>query len=54
LLELVRKFDVGDGVDPDSVINAADKEGIANPRLQMDKMIRRGILYVHLDRVHVT
>lgn len=54
LLELVRNLDAGDGIDPDSLINAAEKEGIANPRLQMNKMIRRGILYVHLDRVHVT
>ena len=54
LLELVRKLDVEEGIDPDSLINAAEEEGIANPRLQMDKMIRRGILYVHLDRVHVT
>ena len=54
LLELVRKLDVEDGIDPDSLISAADEEGIANPRLQMNKMIRRGILYVHLDRVHVT
>ena len=54
LLELVRKLDVEEGIDLDSLINAAEEEGIANPRLQMDKMIRRGILYVHLDRVHVT
>ncbi len=54
LLELVRNLETGDGIDPDSLINAAEKEGIANPRLQMNKMIRRGILYVHLDRVHVT
>ena len=54
LLELVRNLDAGDGIDPDSLINVAEKEGIANPRLQMNKMIRRGILYVHLDRVHVT
>ena len=54
LLELIRKLDVEEGIDPDSLISAAEEEGIANPRLQMDKMIRRGILYVHLDRVHVT
>tara|TARA_B110000014_G_C19957825_1_gene495672 strand:- start:49 stop:477 length:429 start_codon:yes stop_codon:yes gene_type:complete len=53
-LELVRKLDKGDGIDPDSLIASAEEEGIANPRLQMNKMIRRGILYVHLDRVHVT
>jgi len=54
LLELVRKLDVGDGINPDYLISAADEEGIPNPKLQMNKMIRRGILYVHLDRVHVT
>ena len=56
LLELVRKLDVNDsdGIDPDTLINTAEEEGIANPRLQMNKMIRRGILYVHLDRIHVT
>ncbi len=54
LLELVRKLDVEDGIDSDSLISAAEEEGIANPRLQMNKMIRRGILYVHLDRIHVT
>ena len=54
LLELVRNLDAGEGIDPDSLISAAEEEGIVNPRLQMNKMIRRGILYVHLDRVHVT
>ena len=54
LLELVRKLDVGDGITPESLIEEAGKDNIPNPRLQMNKMIRRGILYVHLDRVHVT
>jgi len=54
LLELVRNLDAGEGIDPDSLVSAAEEEGIVNPRLQMNKMIRRGILYVHLDRVHVT
>ena len=54
LLELVRKLDVGDGINPDSLVSMAEEEGIPNPRLQMNKMIRRGILYVHLDRIHVT
>ena len=54
LLELVRSFDSEDGIDPDTLIIAAGKEKIPNPRLQMNKMVRRGILYVHLGRVHVT
>ncbi len=35
------------------IVVEGEEEGIPNPRLQMDKMIRRGILYVHLDKVHV-
>ena len=54
LLELVRSLDTGDGIDPDTLVTKAEEEGIARPRLQMNKMIRRGILYVHLDRVHIT
>ena len=42
------------GIDPESLVEAADEDNIPNPRLQMNKMIRRGILYVHLDRVYVT
>jgi len=53
LLELVRRLDLGEGIDSDSLVSAAEEEGIPNPRLQMDKMIRRGILYVHLGKVHV-
>ena len=54
LLELVRSLDVGEGIDPDTLVTKAEEDGIARPRLQMNKMIRRGILYVHLDRVHIT
>lgn len=54
LLELVRKLDVDEGINPEKLVAEAEKEGIPRPRLQMNKMIRRGILYVHLDRVHVT
>jgi len=54
LLELVRSLDKGEGITPDFLVTAAEEKNIPNPRLQMNKMIRRGILYVHLDRVHVT
>ena len=54
LLELIRKLDDGDGITLESLIEAAEEDNIPRPRLQMNKMIRRGILYVHLDRVHVT
>ena len=53
-LELVRSLDGGDGIDPDTLVTSADEAGIANPRLQMNKMIRRGILYIHEGKVQVT
>ena len=54
LLELVRSLDSDEGIDPDLLVIEAGKERIKNPRLQLNKMIRRGILYVHLGRIHVT
>ena len=54
LLELARTMDSGMGINPDKLYEAAEKEGISRPRLQVNKMVRRGILYVHLGRVHVT
>ena len=54
LLELARSMDSGMGINPDKLYEAAEKEGISRPRLQVNKMVRRGILYVHLGRVHVT
>ncbi len=53
-LELVRDLDIGSGIPPEELLARAGEEGIPNPRLQMNKMIRRGILYVHLGRIHVT
>jgi len=53
-LELVRELDEGDGIVPESLLNAAEKASIPNPRLQMNKMIRRGILYIHEGKIHVT
>ena len=53
-LTLVRELDIGSGIPPDELLALAGEEGIPNPRLQMNKMIRRGILYVHLGRIHVT
>ena len=54
LLELVRLLDTGDGVDPGDLRKAAQSKGISNPRLQLNKMMRRGILYAHEGRIHVT
>lgn len=53
LLELMRSLDSGNGVDPDKLRSAAQDKGITNPRLQLNKMMRRGILYAHEGRVHV-
>lgn len=53
LLELMRSLDSGNGVDPDELRSAAQDKGITNPRLQLNKMLRRGILYAHEGRVHV-
>lgn len=53
LLELMRSLDSGNGVDPDELRSAAQDKGITNPRLQLNKMMRRGILYAHEGRVHV-
>jgi hypothetical protein len=53
-LTMVRDLDIGSGIPPDELMVLAGEEGIPNPRLQMNKMIRRGILYVHLGRIHVT
>ena len=54
LLELVRSLDFGDGIDPEELRKAAQEKEIANPRLQLNKMMRRGILYAHLGRIHLT
>ena len=51
---MVKDLDIGSGIPPDELMVLAGEEGIPNPRLQMNKMIRRGILYVHLGRIHVT
>ena len=52
-LALVKNLDMESGIPPDELLALAGVEGIPNPRLQMNKMIRRGILYVHLGRIHV-
>ena len=53
-LELTKSLDKEEGINPDDLIQKAEEIGIPNPRLQMNKMIRRGILYVHQGNVHVT
>ena len=54
LLDLVRLLDSGSGVDPEKLKEIAKEKGITNPSLQINKMMRRGILYSHLDRIHLS
>ena len=54
LLELVRELDEEEGITPEELVIKAEDSGISRPRLQMNKMIRRGILYIHEGKIHVT
>ena len=54
LLELVREIDEEEGITLDELVLKAEAANIARPRLQMNKMIRRGILYIHEGKIHVT
>ena len=54
LLELVRELDEDEGISPEELVTKAEASGISRPRLQMNKMIRRGILYIHEGKIHVT
>ena len=54
LLELVRELDEDEGITPEELVTKAEASGISRPRLQMNKMIRRGILYIHEGKIHVT
>jgi len=53
LLELIRELDVDEGISPDELVIKAEAAEIPRPRLQMDKMVRRGILYIHKGKIHV-
>ena len=54
LLLLVRELGDEEGISPDDLVLKAEAKDIPRPRLQMNKMIRRGILYIHEGKVHVT
>ena len=54
LLELVRENTGEEGITPENLVAKAESANIPRPRLQMNKMIRRGILYIHKGKVHVT
>ena len=54
LLELVREDAGEEGITPEDLVTKAETANIPRPRLQMNKMIRRGILYIHKGKVHVT
>ena len=47
MLALMRSLDDGEGVDPDMLLSKAEQLGIPRPRLEMQKLVRRGILYLH-------
>jgi hypothetical protein len=51
---LVRELDKDEGITPEELVTKAEASGIIRPRLQMNKMIRRGILYIHEGKIHVT
>jgi len=53
LLELIRDLDGDTGISPDELVIKAEAAEIPRPRLQMDKMVRRGILYIHKGKIHV-
>ena len=54
LLELVRENAGEEGITPENLVSKAESANIPRPSLQMNKMIRRGILYIHKGKVHVT
>ena len=54
LLELVRENAGEEGITPENLVAKAESANIPRPSLQMNKMIRRGILYIHKGKVHVT
>ena len=47
MLALMRSLDDGEGVDPDMLVSEAERTGIPHPQLEMQKLVRRGILYIH-------
>ena len=47
-------MDDEEGITPDELMSNAEAANIARPRLQMNKMIRRGILYIHEGKIHIT
>ena len=47
MLALMRSLDDGEGVDPDMLLSKAKQRGIPRPQLEMQKLVRRGILYLH-------
>jgi len=51
---LVRELVTEEGISPDELVIKAEAAEIPRPRLQMNKMIRRGILYIHKGKIHVT
>ena len=47
MLALMRSLDKGGGVEPDRLLGEAERIGVPHPQLEMQKLVRRGILYIH-------
>ncbi len=47
ILTLFRSLNKGDGVDPDKLLAEAERLEIPDPQREMQKLVRRGILYIH-------
>ena len=47
ILTLFRSLNRGDGVDPDELLAEAARLEIPDPQREMQKLVRRGILYIH-------
>ena len=47
ILTLFRSLNKGDGVYPDELLAEADRLEIPDPEREMQKLVRRGILYIH-------
>jgi hypothetical protein len=47
ILTLFRSLNKSDGVDPDELLAEATRLEIPDPQREMQKLVRRGILYIH-------
>ena len=54
LLELLRSMDEGPGIPRTEVLARAEENDIERPEWLLEKLIRRGLVYIHDGEVHVT